>query len=214
MSGHDAVRSSLRSGLQLALAGLVAAALLTLIWSLTRDSIEESQRRAALALLNVVIPDALHDNDLLADTLQIEDAEQLGHREPVTVYRGWLAGEPSALAFEVIARDGYSGDIRLLIGIAVDGTLTGVRVIAHRETPGLGDWIEATRSDWILSFSGGSLDNPPPEQWRVKRDGGEFDQFTGATVTPRAVVRQIADTLVWYQEQRTQLWQPAVEESK
>src|SRR5690606_4959952 len=119
----------------------------------------------------------------------------LGTTQPVTVYRAFRGGEPVAALFNSVAPDGYSGEIRLLVGVRVDGSLSGVRVLSHKETPGLGDPIEVRHSDWITRFSGLSLENPPFERWKVRRDGGDFDQFTGATITPRAVVKATRNTL-------------------
>jgi electron transport complex protein RnfG len=111
-----------------------------------------------------------------------------------------------ALVIAAVAPDGYSGSIRLLVGINRDGSLAGVRTLAHRETPGLGDRIEAQRDDWILGFAGKSLDRPALQAWRVKRDGGVFDQFTGATITPRAVVRAVKNSLIYYRDNREALF--------
>jgi len=109
-----------------------------------------------------------------------------------------MDGKAVAVMMMFTAADGYNGDIRLLAGIDVHGTVLGVRVIAHKETPGLGDPIEIERSDWILSFAQKSLNNPQPDGWNVKRDGGQFDQFTGATITPRAVVRATRRALQYF----------------
>ena len=114
-------------------------------------------------------------------------------------------GQVTGFILPAVAPDGYSGDIRLIIGIRADGTLAGVRVTAHNETPGLGDKVELRKHPWILSFEGRSLRNPPRDQWQVKKDGGVFDQFTGATITPRAVVRKVRDTLQFYREHGDEL---------
>ena len=126
------------------------------------------------------------------------------------MYRARLRGEAVAVVLAPVAPGGYSGSIHLLVGIAPDGTLLGVRVTEHRETPGLGDAIEARKSDWIRRFTGRSLGDPPFERWRVRKDGGDFDQFTGATVTPRAVVGAVANVLVYFDRHRAELLaQPA-----
>jgi len=118
-----------------------------------------------------------------------------------------MGGWPVAAVFAPVAPDGYNGNIRLLVAVRLDGTLAGVRVLAHRETPGLGDNIEAERSDWILGFSGKSLQDPKADSWKVQRDGGVFDQFTGATITPRAVVKAVKNTLLYYQEHGQKLFE-------
>lgn len=187
---NEAPRESLRAGLQLGLAALVATALLAGTYFLTRDRIAAAEHRARMQALEVVLPATRYDNDLLGDTVRVQAPAWLGS-EATTVHRASLAGAPSALVFEVVAPDGYGGPIRLLLAIAADGTVLGVRVTAHRETPGLGDDIEAGRSDWITRFRGRALGAPADAGWAVRKDGGEFDQFAGATVTPRAVVRAV-----------------------
>ena len=116
-------------------------------------------------------------------------------------------GEVVGVILPATARDGYSGDIRLLVGVDKAGKLAGVRVLNHRETPGLGDKIELKKSDWVLSFNGRSLQDPTPENWAVTKDGGEFDAFTGATVTPRAVVESVRDTLRFTDENNADLFE-------
>ena len=139
-------------------------------------------------------------------TVEVHDPASLGTDQPVTVYRARKDGRPIAVVLTAIAPDGYSGRIKLLIGILFDGTVVGVRVVSHHETPGLGDAIEVERSDWIIRFSGRSLRNPPAEHWKVKRDGGVFDQFTGATITPRAVVNAVHRALVYFSHHQEQLF--------
>ena len=131
----------------------------------------------------------------------------LGTQQAVPVYRAFRNGEPVAALLTPVAPNGYSGEIRLLVGIYADGRVAGVRVLGHKETPGLGDAIEIERSDWITSFAGRSLGNPPLEDWKVKRDGGVFDQFTGATITPRAVVQAVRKTLLYFERHRDELFQ-------
>ena len=118
-----------------------------------------------------------------------------------------MAETMEAAVLTAVAPEGYGGGIRLLVAINYDGTLAGVRVLSHHETPGLGDKIEAERSDWILQFEGLSLENPAPRNWRVKKDGGRFDQFTGATITPRAVVAAVYDALVYFEAHREALFE-------
>ena len=176
--------------------------LVALTFEGTREQIAANEREALLRKLNVLIPRQRYDNAIFQDTIQVSNAHLLGTGEPVTVYRARRGGEPVALVIAPVAPDGYSGTIRLLVGINLDGSLSGVRTLAHRETPGLGDKIEAERNDWILGFDGKSLDNPSLASWQVKRDGGAFDQFTGATITPRAVTRAVARTLELVEEEQ------------
>ncbi len=186
----NAGREPLRAGAQLALAGLIAALLLAGTWTLTRDRIVAAEHRSRMQALEIVLPPDRYDNDLVADTVQVHAAAWLG-RDSTTVHRARLRGEASALVLEATAGDGYAGPIHLLIAVASDGRVLGVRVTAHQETPGLGDDIEPERSDWITRFGGRALGDPPADRWAVRKDGGQFDQFAGATVTPRAVVRAV-----------------------
>ena len=122
------------------------------------------------------------------------------------VYRARSEGRPVAAAMKLRANDGYNGRIDLLIGVYANGEVSGVRVLSHRETPGLGDGIDIARSDWILDFNGKSLRSPEPAGWTVERDGGVFDQFTGATITPRAVVHAVRRALEYFEENRETLF--------
>lgn len=201
------VQNMARMGLTLALFAIVGTALLALTFAATESRIAANERAAMLERLNQLLPAGSYDNALLEDRIAITHPTLLGTAEPVMVYRGRLAGQPVGAVIAAVAPDGYSGSIQLLVGIRPDGSLLGARVTAHRETPGLGDWIEARRSDWILGFAGKSLDNPPEAKWAVKKDGGEFDQFTGATISPRAVVRAVANTLRYYRDHSSEVWQ-------
>jgi electron transport complex protein RnfG len=163
--------------------------------------------------LEELIPASMHDNDLLADTLPVPANELLGTRETTTVYRSRRDDRTNAVALTAIAPDGYNGGIRLLVAIQRDGSLAGVRVVSHRETPGLGDGIDIDRSNWISVFDGASLDRPPPRLWKVKKDGGHFDQLTGATITPRAVVKAVRRALEYFAQHREHLLQDADVES-
>jgi electron transport complex protein RnfG len=184
----------------------IGTLLVALTYEGTRAQIAANEREALLRKLNVLVPPERYDNAIFEDTLQVTGAPLLGSMEPVTVYRARHGGEPVALVIAAVAPDGYSGSIRLLVGINRDGSLAGVRTLAHRETPGLGDRIEAQRDDWILGFAGMSLDRPPLAAWGVKRDGGAFDQFTGATITPRAVVKAVKNSLIYYRDNREALF--------
>lgn len=192
--------------------GLLAAAALagTLLLSLThwhsRPYVSANERQTLLDSLRVVIPPNSFDNDMLSDSTEIRDPELTGQDSGTRVYRARQEGQPKAVAFRIIAPDGYAGAIELLMGIRSDGVISGVRVISHRETPGLGDAIEMRRSPWIGKFTGKSLDNPGSEGWRVRRDGGAFDQFTGATITPRAVVSAVHRGLTFFRKHREQLF--------
>jgi len=210
MGNSDARRPTLKSmavaaGV-LALFAVVGVGLVALTEDSTHERIDRNEREFLLRSLNDVLPGERYDNALFEDTIQVVDADLLGTNQPVTVYRARNNGRPEAVILAPVAPDGYSGAIRLLVGINYDGTLTGVRVVAHRETPGLGDAIEVQRSDWILGFDQLSLKQPPLESWAVRRDGGQFDQFTGATVTPRAVVKAVRNSLLYFERHRDALF--------
>jgi electron transport complex protein RnfG len=172
----------------------------------TRESIAASEREARLRMIEQVLPPSLHDNEVLRDAVEVPAGGMLGNRDVTLAYRGRLGGKVSAVVLEVTAPDGYSGDIRLLVGIRADGELTGVRVIAHKETPGLGDYIDVVRSDWIRkNFDGQSLAKTPDDAWKVKKDGGVFDYMAGATITPRAVVKAVHAALRYFAAHRGEL---------
>ncbi len=166
----------------------------------TQPRILANERQALLDKLQVLVPAASVDNDMLEDNLVVQDPDLLG-ADHTTVYRGRRLGKPVAAVFTSVVPDGYSGPIKLLVAVRHNGTLGGVRVISHKETPGLGDKIEEERSGWIYSFDGRSLKDPQPRYWGVKRDGGVFDQFTGATITPRSIVKAVKNTLLYVAKQ-------------
>lgn len=192
----------------LAAFAIVGTALLVCVYDITRGPIAESEAQARMALFRQIVPDNLHDNDLLQDTLRIAPDHLLGNRTEALVHRARLAGAPAALILEATAADGYSGDIKLLIAIRQDGSLAGVRVLAHKETPGLGDYIDVSRSDWIRQFDGKSLNRPAAEKWQVEKDGGQFDYMAGATITPRAVVKAVHKALQYFEMHRDALFAP------
>lgn len=195
------------STLLLALFAIVGTALVAFTYNRTIDQIAENERQALLRNLHAIIPSSAHDNDIFSDTAQLPGSPLLGTLKPVTVYRARKNGEPVAAVLSPVAPDGYNGSIRLLVGINFDGTVAGVRVLSHNETPGLGDAIEVEKSQWITGFDGKALGNPDLRAWTVRKDGGEFDQFTGATITPRAVVKAVREALVYFREHRQQIFQ-------
>lgn len=192
----------------LLLFAVIGTSMVAYMFEQTRDQIAANERATLLRKLHRLIPADRHDNVLLEDTITARDEALLGSEKPVMVYRARNDGEPVALVIAAVAPDGYSGSIKLLIGINVDGTLSGVRVVTHRETPGLGDAIDENRSDWIHIFDGKSLQAPEPDRWAVKKDGGDFDQLTGATITPRAVVKAARNALLYYQDHQEALFAP------
>ncbi|MFC3606687.1 electron transport complex subunit RsxG [Stutzerimonas tarimensis] len=196
-----------RNALVLGLFAVVTVGGVTLLQQGTASRIQASERAAQVRALGEILPEGSYDNDLLANSLVLQDS-LLGNRTALPAYLALRQGEPTAIILQATAPDGYSGAIRLLVGINADGSLAGVRTLQHRETPGLGDKIELAKSDWILGFNGRSLGNPPPERWTVKKEGGDFDQFAGATVTPRAVINAVQRALHYFQLNRSALLNP------
>ena len=182
--------------------------LVAVTYDLTDAKIAENQREAMLAKLKAIVPEGRMSNDPLQDRILVSDPELLGAPE-TEVYRVRDGDEPVAVVLKPVVPDGYAGPIKLLVSVLHDGTLGGVRVIEHHETPGLGDKIEERKDEWIVEqFNGRSLGEPPLEEWTVKRDGGAFDQFTGATITPRSVVKAVKSTLLFVQRNREALYRP------
>jgi len=201
-----------KAGWLLAISVLLGTGLLAVIHWHSKSYIAENQRLTLLRSLNAVVPTASYNNDILQDYIEIVSPKYLGTEKPSIVYRARKAGRPVAAVLTVVAPNGYSGPIVLLVGINYAGDITGVRVVKHRETPGLGDAIEIERNPWINIFSGKSIDNPTKTGWQVKRDGGEFDQFTGATITPRAVVAAVYRALAYFEQNRDHLFFTSVAE--
>ncbi len=168
---------------------------LSLLDRLTAARIERNARAWILARLDALVPPSMHDNDLLGDAVVARSPDLLGIDRPVTIYRARKAGQPVAAILHTVAPDGYRGPIELLVAIDVSGRLIGVTVLRHDETPGLGDAFENRNADWLPKFSGRSLEDPPQQRWAVRPDGGDFDAFTGATITPRAIVKAVRRSL-------------------
>jgi len=189
-----------------ALVAITAGALITVSYELSRDRIAANQRNRLLAALHEVLAPDSYDNDLEASRRSIVAPDLLGTNDPLDVFIATHSGEPVAAIFTSIAPRGYNGPIGLLVGIRADGTVTGVRVTRHRETPGLGDAIELAKSSWIRGFTGRRLDAPALANWRVTKDGGDFDAITGATVTPRAIVEAVRDTLIYFRDNSATLF--------
>ncbi len=200
-------RHMLVTALLLGLFAVVGTTIVAFTEDNTRDLIAQNEREYLLRSLNEVVPHDRYDNDIESDIATVEPRKLLGVKKPVTVYLARKEGKPVAAIFTTVAPDGYSGEIRLLVAIEHgSGEILGVRVVAHRETPGLGDAVEIEKSDWIKDFKGHFLDDPGELGWNVVKDGGVFDQFTGATITPRAVVRAVHNTLKYYDRYKDELF--------
>jgi electron transport complex protein RnfG len=195
----------------LALFALVTSLILATTNELTYERIEQSEREAAQRALLEIIPLERHDNDMLMDVQPVPEQywATLGLKKGGNIHIARDQGQPVAAIIPAVTPDGYSGAISMIIGINFNGSIAGVRVVEHRETPGLGDKVDLKKSDWILSFNGKSLVNPQASGWKVKKEGGDYDQFTGATITPRAVVKQVLKTLQYFEDDRERLLQIA-----
>jgi electron transport complex protein RnfG len=196
-----------RSALALGLVVIIGTLLLAGVDNLTRERIADQEQRVVLEQLEQILTANQYDNALHRDIYQFSDESAFPKGQTVTAYRARKQGQPVAVILRFAAPDGYNGRINLLVGIDTLGQLTGVRVTAHKETPGLGDGIEIERSDWILAFNGKSLLQPAAERWAVRRDGGEFDQMTGATITPRAVVNAVKRALQYFSAHQQELFE-------
>lgn len=195
-----------RSAVLLALFAVTGTALVASIYKGTKEPIAEAERAYMLRSLHAVIKPDLYNNDIFTDFIEVKSPELLGTKKAMQVFRARKDNKPVAAAITSIAPEGYVGPIKLLVGIDINGVILGVRVLEQKETPGLGDAIDEKRSDWIYGFNGRSLTNPEPDKWHVRKDGGIFDQFTGATITPRAVVKAVHNTLLFFNKNKQQLF--------
>lgn len=199
------IKHSIKTALVLAAFAVVGTLMLTFVFDVTKGPIQESEAQARMALLRQLVPASMHDNDLLKTTLKLPPDSNLGSRENSLAYLATVNGEPSGIILETIAPDGYAGEIKLLVAIRRNGTIAGVRVLTHKETPGLGDYIDIERSGWIKNFDEQSLAKTAKDGWKVKKDGGQFEYMAGATITPRAVVKAVHRTLEYFEAHRAEL---------
>lgn len=211
MNSHKQV---LTTAILLMVFAIVGATVVGMTHENTYDKIKRNEQLVLLRKLNTILSPSEYDNDLLSDQILLDQDRLLGTAESSRAYLAYRNNEPVAAVLSAIAPSGYSGPIDLLVGIYYDGAVAGVRVVKHRETPGLGDAVESQRSDWILGFSGKSLQAPVSAQWKVKRDGGDFDQFTGATITPRAVVKAVHSALVYFEKHRKEIFKQSDDGSR
>lgn len=199
------LHSVMRSAWGLSLFAIITAGLIALTQVATKDKILEQIKEARSKALLEIVPASQFDNDLLDDAFWLQAEEQLGLQEASEAFVALFQGQARYFILPVVAPDGYTGPIRLIMSIDMQGTLEGLRVIEHKETPGLGDKIDIKKSGWIRLFEGRSLENTSESAWAVKKDGGEFDQLTGATITPRAIVRAVYQGLHYFKAQQQQL---------
>ena len=195
-----------KTALTLICFALVFTAMLAYVFIITKAPIEKSEAEARKALFRQIVLDNMHDNDLLKDTISIAPNALLGNKQGIIANRARINNNPAAIILEAVAHDGYKGDIKLLIAIKVDGSIAGVRVLAHAETPGLGDYIEIAKGNWIKLFDGESLQKTSGANWKVKKDGGQFDYMAGATITPRAIVGAVHKALQYFEANKAALF--------
>lgn len=202
-------KASFHAALNLLFFATAGTALLAWTYGLTHDAIAQSEQNEKLRLVAQIVPPALFDNDIMKDTVHLAPDALLGTEETTTAYRGRLKGQPSIAVLQAVAPDGYSGRISLIVAIQRDGRIGGVRVVSHKETPGLGDYIEIAKSGWITLFNGLSLEIRKDSDWKVKKDGGAFEHTAGATITPRAVVKAVHKALQYAAQHHDELFAPA-----
>ncbi len=206
------IRHASKTAITLMAFAIVFTTCMAFVYQVTKTPIEQSEAAARMSLFRQIMPEHLHDNDLLQDTMELPPDALLGTTQPTVANIARVQGQPSAIILEAIAHDGYSGDIKLLLAIQADGTLNGVRVITHKETPGLGDYIDIAKNNWIKLFDGQSLNKYTDSNWRVKKDGGKFDYMVGATITPRAVVGAVHKALQYVEQHKQTLFVAQVDD--
>jgi electron transport complex protein RnfG len=202
-----------KNGLALAVFAVITTGLISLTYFGTRDQIALQQQQKLLSILNAVIDEGSYDNSIQLDCALVTSVEMLGSDQPQHIYRATKQGRPVAAAVETTAPDGYSGKIQLVVGVTSSkldsAKVTGVRILDHKETPGLGDKIDLRINDWVLDFDNQVYTAEMASNWAVKKDGGQFDQFTGATITPRAVVNAVRASVEYYLANKTTIFSAA-----
>ena len=199
-------QNALRTAAIMLAFAFIGTLLLASVFDVTRAPIEASEKAARLSLFKEILPAENYDNDLLTSQVTIAPNALLGNRLPSIANVAKQQQQTAGVILEAIAHDGYSGDIKLLIAIRADGSISGVRVLAHKETPGLGDYIDIAHGNWIKLFDNESLEKTAAEKWQVKKDGGQYDYMVGATITPRAVVKAVKQALQFYQQNKQTLF--------
>ena len=173
---------------------------------LTADQIERNEQAWLEAQINVLVPAAMRDNDLLKDRTTMTAPEFFASDSPAIIYRARRNGLPVAAVIRSITNEGYGGPIELLVAVNYDGEVMGVRILSHHETPGIGNVFELPQSHWLQQFTGRSLQNPSEAGWDVHKSGGQFEQFTSATITPHAIIKAVQHTLDFYQHRRDEIY--------
>lgn len=199
-------KATLRTAQNLLFFTVIGTTILAFTFNLTHEKIAQSEAAAKLKLINQVVPNTLYDNDLLKDAITLPASTQLGTEHDTVAYRGRLQSQPSVIVLEAIAPDGYAGKISLIVAINYEGTINGVRVVTHKETPGLGDYIDIAKNKWVGLFAGASHQRYQEDGWKVKKDGGQIDYMAGATITPRAVAKAVHNALHYFEDNRDKLF--------
>lgn len=202
-----------RSGVTLAVIAAICTTLVAITYRSTAGRIVANEQAWLERSLQPALSGLFYDSGVTESKIIVPPPHELPGTEAAIIYRVYAEGAPVAALFVVSARDGYAGPIRILVGIDTIGVVTGVHVLEHRETPGLGDRVESTRSDWVMQFNGRSLLDPEPGGWAIKGDGGQFDQLTGASVTPRAIIKAIKETLLYFEAHSEEIFAAAIPET-
>jgi electron transport complex protein RnfG len=213
-ANREALAETFSTSLTLLVFSVVCAGLLAVVYFATHATIARSEQAEKMALVAQTLPQGSFDNDPIHDAQPLPADPLLGLKHPGLAYVAARAGTPVAVVLEAAARDGYAGEIKLLIGIQADGRIAGVRVTSHRETPGLGDYIDIAKSNWINQFAGKGVDAPPAQDWKVRKDGGQFEYLAGATITPRAVVKAVHKALRYFEQHKNTLLRAPSQEIK
>ena len=200
------IKHALKTAIAMLAFAFLGTLMLAYVFIATRPPIEASEKEARLALFKQILPAKNYDNDLLSSQVVIQPNALLGNRLPSIANVASFQQQPAGVILEAVAHDGYSGDIKLLIAIRADGSISGVRVLAHKETPGLGDYIDIAHGNWIKLFNDESLQKTPANRWQVKKDGGQYDYMVGATITPRAVVKAVLKALQYFEMNKQTLF--------
>jgi electron transport complex protein RnfG len=201
-----------KSGITLAVIAAICTSLVAITYHLTADRIAANDKALLEQSLHPALSDIFYDSGVSESRLVLSPPHELPGSEAALIYRVYAKEKPVAALFVVTARDGFSGPIRILVGVDIEGVVTGIRILQHRETPGLGDKIDVSRSDWVHQFAGRSVGDPVLTKWAIRRDGGQFDQLTGASITPRAVIKAMRDTLVYFDAHKDEIFAAAATE--
>jgi len=199
-------KTVIKTGITLAVIAAICTVLVAATYQLTEERIAANEKALLEQALQPALSGLLYEGGVSESRLVIPPPHDLPGNDAALIFRVYAKDRPVAALFAVTARDGFAGVIRVLIGVEFDGTVTGVRILQHRETPGLGDKIEPARSDWIFQFDGHSMGDPEVTGWAIRNDGGDFDQLTGASVTPRAIIKAIRDTLLYFDVHRDEIF--------